>query len=387
MINVTVTQRIAVFSVLGLFSPGCSSEGETKPSMVVNPAGAAGLSAGTGFPPAAGGAGASVIAGTTATGTAGVIATVAGQTGGAGLAAVGGTGAPAAGSVAAGSGSAGTAAPPSTERFSFFVASWAAMQRVSKSPNGFGGDFRYGQPDGLSGADKICTEIAEFAAPGSGSKGWKAFLSATKGANGQPVHAIDRVGEGPWYDRIGRLVAMNKADLMQQRPKGADPAIINDLPNEDGVPNQAPDGMAVDNHDILTGTNAMGQVFSTDWKFTCHDWTSTVGSDGTPRVGHSWPRMGGMGFPGSGGRGGSRPGGAGAGGGFVPPPFPTGGGGVGGFTGQEGGIDMANWMSSLNEAGCAPGASLVEMGPPIASNPTVGSGGGYGGIYCFALKP
>jgi hypothetical protein len=48
---------------------------------------------------------------------------------------------------------------------------------------------------------------------------------------------------------------------------------------------------------------------------------------------------------------------------------------------------MNNWMSALNEAGCAAGASLVEMGGPMASNPTVGSGGGYGAIYCFALTP
>jgi hypothetical protein len=33
------------------------------------------------------------------------------------------------------------------------------------------------------------------------------------------------------------------------------------------------------------------------------------------------------------------------------------------------------------------GVSLVEMGPPDPNIPTVGSGGGYGGIYCFALSP
>jgi hypothetical protein len=48
---------------------------------------------------------------------------------------------------------------------------------------------------------------------------------------------------------------------------------------------------------------------------------------------------------------------------------------------------MANWMSSLDESGCAPGVNLVEMGPPQESSTTVGSGGGYGGIYCFALTP
>jgi hypothetical protein len=57
-----------------------------------------------------------------------------------------------------------------------------------------------------------------------------------------------------------------------------------------------------------------------------------------------------------------------------------GGGMMGGFSGDD-------WMSALNEAGCAPGASLVEMGGPKKDNPTVGSGGGYGAIYCFALTP
>lgn len=261
-----------------------------------------------------------------------------------------------------------------TEPFSFFVASYAAMQRLSGTPDGFGGDLRYGEADGLSGADKICTEIAEASMPGAGAKDWHAFLSVTDGGDGNPIHAIDRVGDGPWYDRLGRLVAMTRADLMSSRPNGADPAIVDDLPNEDGVPNHAPDGvMQVDNHDILTGTDDQGQLFSTDWGFTCQDWTSTEGSAGTPRVGHSWPRNGGPG----GGPGGGRPGGG-----------PPGGGFPGGSGGPPAGLgDPANWMSALNEAGCAAGASLVEMGPPDPDNPTVGSGGGYGGIYCFARRP
>ncbi len=44
-------------------------------------------------------------------------------------------------------------------------------------------------------------------------------------------------------------------------------------------------------------------------------------------------------------------------------------------------------MSSLTESGCAPGVNLIETGPPSFKSNTVGSGGGYGGIYCFALTP
>ena len=320
-------------------SSGAGASGATSAGAGGSSAGRAGSEAGKGGSSggssgAAGSAGKAGGSGAGAGGAAGAMAGAGGSSGKAGS------------SGAAGGGGA------STERFSFFVASFAALQRVSKSENGFGGDLRYGEADGLRGADKICTEIAEGALAGAGKKTWRAFLSVTKGADGKPVNAIDRVGEGPWYDRLGRLVAQNKTDLNMTRPSGADAAIVNDLPNEDGVPNHAPDGMQVDNHDILTGTNETGQLFNTDWKFTCHDWTSSVGADGTPRVGHSWPRSVGGSMMGGGGR-----------------------------------SSGANWMSALNEAGCAAGASLIEMGGPKANNPTVGSGGGYGGIYCFALTP
>jgi len=235
----------------------------------------------------------------------------------------------------------------SLPKFSFFVTSLAALRILSGNQNGFGGDLRFGKADGLSGADEICRRVAERSMPGSGAKGWRAFLSVTKGPNGTAVNAIDRVGNGPWYDRLGRHLAANKTDLAQQRPRGADRTIIDDLPNEDGVLNHNPDGTGpVDNHDMLTGSNAQGNLYNTNWSCTCHDWTSAVGSDGKPRVGHSWPRSG-M------GRGG----------------------------------DMANWMSALDEAGCAAGVNLQETGGPNPSNRTVGSGGGYGGFYCFALVP
>jgi hypothetical protein len=256
-----------------------------------------------------------------------------------------------AGSSAGASGAAGEPAYENLDHFSFFVTSYAAMQRLSGDAKGFGGDLRFGKADGLSGADEICRQIAETSMPGSSSKGWRAFLSVTQDAQGQPVNAIDRIGAGPWYDRQGRLVAENKANLAQTRPLGADAAIIDDLPNEDGVPNHAPDGVQLDNHDVLTGTGPTGMLYMNDPKYTCRDWTSAVGADGTPRVGHSWPRM------------------------------------MSGCSGPSGPTGMDNWMSALNEAGCAPGANLVEMGPPKPEDPSVGSGGGYGAIYCFALEP
>ncbi len=246
-------------------------------------------------------------------------------------------------SAAGGSPGAGGSQPASPEPFSFFVTSLKAIQSLSKSQKGFGGDLRFGQADGLAGADEICRQVAETSMPGSGSKQWRAFLSVSKGPDGVPIHAMDRVGAGPWYDRLGRLVAKTRADLAQSRPRGADAAILNDLPNEFGVPNHNPDNTGqVDNHDTLTGSDAQGRLYCSDWSCTCHDWTSSVGKDGHPRVGHTWPR------------------------------------GTG---------EMANWISALDEAGCGAGINLVETGPPDPSNPTVGSGGGYGGIYCLALTP
>ena len=268
------------------------------------------------------------------------------------------------GSSGASSGSTGEGSSSSSggvplEKFSFFVTSLRALQELSGSDQGFGGDLRFGEDGpgaGLRGADKICATIAEMSMPGAGAKEWRAFLSATDDGTGKQVNAIDRVGEGPWYDRLGRTFALTKADLFTERPTNIDPAIKDDFPNEDGVPNHQPDLTMdpVDNHDMLTGTNDQGALFSAT--ATCKDWTAATGdaSEGKPRVGHSWPRYGG---PGPG-----------------PGPGP-------------GDISPANWMSALTESGCAPGVSLIEMGPPDPNSNTVGSGGGYGGFYCFALIP
>jgi len=241
---------------------------------------------------------------------------------------------------------------PELEKFSFFVTSLKAMKALSGSPLGFGGDLRFGEAGpgaGLRGADKICTAVAEMSMPGSASKQWRAFLSVTADAEGKQVNAIDRIGDGPWYDRLGRIVAASRADLLHDRPEGADPAIQNDLPNEDGVPNMQPEPTLPeeDNHHALTGSDPQGLLFAAN--ATCLDWTSAKGdrpTEGRPRVGLTFPRQGGP------------------------------------VTSMS-----TNWISALIESGCAPGVTLMPTPPPGPDVVDVGSGGGYGGIYCFALSP
>jgi hypothetical protein len=330
-----------------------SGTGGTPPSAGTSSTAGSGGSVNTGGQAGAGGgSGSGGSSGAPGTGGSGGLGgAAAGQAGG-GNAGQAGT----AGSSAGAAGSAGTAGSGGValEPFSFFVASFAALQDLAGDDLGFGGDFSFGETGagaGLRGADKICATIADRSMPGASAKGWRAFLSATAGADGEPVNAIDRIGEGPWYDRLGRLVAMNKAALQNIRPMGAHEDILNDLPNEDGIPNHRPDPNEdeVDNHHVLTGSDEQGNLLSMNMGTTCNDWTSAEGATGRPRVGLSWPRNIGGG-----------PGGMGAAG--------------------------SHWISSLDEAGCAPGYTLDQVGGPDLSNPTVGSGGGYGAIYCFALQ-
>jgi hypothetical protein len=243
-----------------------------------------------------------------------------------------------------GGGSGGTGVDPKTlEKFSFFVTSMKAMRMLANSEDGFGGDLRYGTADGLTGADKICTEIAEMSMPGSSAKEWHAFLSTTT------VNARTRIGQGPWYDRTGRLVASSLEALIDNaemgRPADADDAIKEDLPNEDGVPNHRPDPNAEpdDNHHTLTGSNADGELYGP--KATCLDWTTTSMDNqmtGRPRIGFMWSIS-----------------------------------------------NRIHWISGQDEGGCGAGVTGVGTvnGGSDPNNPIVGSGGGYGAIYCFAMNP
>jgi hypothetical protein len=273
-----------------------------------------------------GGAGASGAAGSGgdagSSGTAGSASGMGGSAGDGGTGGVSGSAGTSGSSGAAGTAGTGGVA---TEPFSFFLTSLDAVRRESGSEDGFGGDL-----GGLEGADAICTRIAESSMPGAGAKGWRAFLSTTT------VDAISRIGEGPWYDRLGNLISEDIDGLLAGDRPATDPQSIgDDLPNETGVPNQAGTGNGDDdNHDTITGSDEMGEW---DGGSTCDDWTSAEGSDG-PRVGHSWPAGSGM-----------------------------------------------HWIEAHTAPGCEPSVQLVQMGG--GSGNGIGNGGGYGGFYCFALMP
>ena len=95
-----------------------------------------------------------------------------------------------------------------------------------------------------------------------------------------------------------------------------------------------------DNHDILTGADTRGRYPGGAASTTCNDWTSAGANVGRPMSGHSWPAMSGQ-----------------------------------------------NWMRAHNVAGCEALVNLTQNGPGDRNCRGVGCGGGYGGLYCFALEP
>jgi hypothetical protein len=230
--------------------------------------------------------------------------------------------------------------------FNFFVISLEAIQdeaerRGWNRNEGLGGDL-----GGLAGADAICQRAADSV--GACDKHWVAFLSVVDGGNGEPIHAIDRVGEGPWHDVNGYLVADDAAGLVQTRPDGDDESVVwNDgrrdwvftdcLTTELGNCNHT----YGDSHDTLTGSNSQGRLYNTDPTHTCNDWTSITnnrtcnGVSGTcwPAIGHTWPAQSGQG-----------------------------------------------WIYSHLAGGCQ---ANINLGDNFENG--VGGHGGYGGFYCFGL--
>ena len=138
---------------------------------------------------------------------------------------------------------------------------------------GNGGDL-----GGLTGADAHCQQLASNA--GVGHRTWHAYLS-TQGPHA--VNAHDRIGEGPWANANGLVMATGVENLHYDNPNFNWTFMLDENGNQfasriDGDPDFT-------EHDVLTGTQIDGTAFPPGNDMTCSNWTSS--SEGSARVGHA----------------------------------------------------------------------------------------------------
>jgi hypothetical protein len=135
---------------------------------------------------------------------------------------------------------------------------------------------------GLAGADKHCQSLATQA--GAGDHTWHAYLSTqgTSFKDTSVVNARDRIGNGPWQNAKGVMVAKNVEDLHSANNNLTKQTALNEkgeIVNGYGdKPNR---------HDILTGSRPDGTAFApiplSD--MTCGNWTKG-GEEGSAMLGH-----------------------------------------------------------------------------------------------------
>jgi hypothetical protein len=131
---------------------------------------------------------------------------------------------------------------------------------------------------GLAGADAHCQALAQ--AVGAGNKTWRAYLSTNGRGGANAVNARDRIGNGPWQNAKGVVIATSVADLHSDKTKmGKENAL-----NEKGVRINVR-GDRPNMHDILTGSDKDGRAFPPNMDLTCQNWTSS--SAGVAMLGHA----------------------------------------------------------------------------------------------------
>ncbi len=132
---------------------------------------------------------------------------------------------------------------------------------------------------GLEGADAHCQALAEEA--GAGHRTWRAYLS-TQATDSEPaVNAGDRIGDGPWANANGVLMAANLDDLHYNN---ANLGYENSVDENGDKVNSGGSGDSPNRHDVLTGTMLDGTAPPAGTDATCSNWTSN--SDGQATVGH-----------------------------------------------------------------------------------------------------
>lgn len=158
--------------------------------------------------------------------------------------------------------------PPQFPEMTFFVTSTGGPQGAN-----FGG---------LEGADRHCQALAAKA--GAGAKTWRAYLSTQATGDAPAVNARDRIGKGPWVNARGVQIATSVEDLHSPNNKISAETIVAETGRL--IPSRL---YTVNQHDILTGSQADGTAFPPDKDMTCGNWTKS--GDGSAMVGHA-DRMG-----------------------------------------------------------------------------------------------
>jgi hypothetical protein len=132
---------------------------------------------------------------------------------------------------------------------------------------------------GLEGADAHCQALAEEA--GAGHRTWRAYLS-TQATDSEPaVNARDRIGDGPWANAAGVVMAANLDDLHYNN---ANLNYENSVDENGEKVNSGGSGDSPNRHDVLTGSLLDGTAPPAGEDATCSNWTSN--SDGLATVGH-----------------------------------------------------------------------------------------------------
>ncbi len=153
-----------------------------------------------------------------------------------------------------------------------------------------------GNLGGLQGADAHCQKLAAASGrEGAGNRVWRAYLS-TQGP--QAVNARDRIGQGPWANARGTIVARDlghlHGDTLEVAQLGNNVSKTTALTEKNtpvlGVGDMGPEGKPLNQHDILTGSTPAGRALPAGEDRTCNNWTSN--STGSAQVGH-FDRMGG----------------------------------------------------------------------------------------------
>jgi len=131
---------------------------------------------------------------------------------------------------------------------------------------------------GLAGADAHCQSLAQAA--GAGNKTWRAYLSTNGRGGANAVNARDRIGNGPWQNVKGVVIASSVADLHSDSNKISKETAFNEKGEAVKVRGDTPNM-----HDILTGSDKDGRAFPPNMDLTCQNWTSS--SSGVAMLGHA----------------------------------------------------------------------------------------------------